>query len=187
MEQRSKLGAAISPSRKLSRDNDDEVSMAKMKAVAESVLTGIVMAVFSYWLFITPATRAALQIRREHPDAWFSSMITWYAAFVVIGVSVILAAVASCLIYRHVAEGSQPQHDELPAMATDTAVQLLRTNVSKRVRVTFTDGVTQLIDIDWVDDEGFGHSGPSGIDPKGYWTRFEDVAKLEPISDSDSW
>ncbi|MDT8070732.1 MAG: hypothetical protein ROO76_21435 [Terriglobia bacterium] len=76
--------------------------------------------------------------------------------------------------------------DVLPAMPMDTAVQLLRANVSKRMRVTFTDGVTQLIDIDWVDDEGFGHSGANGTDPKAYWTRFEGIAHLEPASDADS-
>ena len=75
-----------------------------MKAIAESTLTGFVMAAFSYWLLITPATRAALELRRKYPEAWFSSMVTWYAAFLVIGVSLILALVASRLIYRHVIE-----------------------------------------------------------------------------------
>lgn len=86
--------------------------MAKMKAVAESVLTGFVMAVFSYSLFITPTTRAALEIPHQYPEAWFSSMILYYAEFVVMGVSLILAAVVSRLIYRHVTGAVHQQRDD---------------------------------------------------------------------------
>ncbi len=86
--------------------------MSKVKAVAESALTGFVMAALSYWLFITPATLIALTIRRKYPETWFSSMITWYAAFVVIEVSLILAVVASRLIYRHVTGTGPQQRDE---------------------------------------------------------------------------
>jgi glucan phosphoethanolaminetransferase (alkaline phosphatase superfamily) len=90
----------------------NEVGMSKMRAVAESVLTGIVMTAFNYWLFITPATLVALGIRRKYPEAWFSSTITWYATFVVICLSLILAAVASRRIYRYVAEADQSQHND---------------------------------------------------------------------------
>jgi hypothetical protein len=50
----------------------------------------------------------------------------------------------------------------------------------KRARVTFDDGVVQLVDIQGVDDEGFLHSGPDGENPRGFWTRFESVRLIEP-------
>ena len=54
-------------------------------------------------------------------------------------------------------------------------------NLGKRVRVTFSDGVVQAVDVGSVDDEGFLHSGPDGIDQKYFWTRFESVTLVEGI------
>jgi hypothetical protein len=59
-------------------------------------------------------------------------------------------------------------------------VEVVRVNPGARFRVTFADGVTQAIAIGPVDDEGFLHSGPEGVDPDHYWTRFESVALIEP-------
>ena len=52
---------------------------------------------------------------------------------------------------------------------------VLRANVGKRLRITFDDGVIQSVDVSSIDDEGFLHSGPDGVDPQGFWTRFEGV------------
>jgi hypothetical protein len=82
----------------------------KIKALFESALTGVVTALLSYYVLITPATLAALRLRRKMPDASLSSMITWYAAFGVIGVSLVLAGVACRLVYRHVAGSPTVQH-----------------------------------------------------------------------------
>jgi hypothetical protein len=52
-------------------------------------------------------------------------------------------------------------------------------NKGKRVRVTFDDDVVQSVDIASVDSEGFLDSGPDGVDPSYYWTRFECVTLVE--------
>ena len=57
---------------------------------------------------------------------------------------------------------------------------VLTANEGRRVRVTFADGMVQSVDVHSVDDEGFLHSGPDGIDPASYWTRFESVTLVEP-------
>jgi hypothetical protein len=46
------------------------------------------------------------------------------------------------------------------------------------VRVTWEDGDSQSVDINAVDDEGFLHGGPDGIEQRDWWTRFESVAAL---------
>jgi hypothetical protein len=66
----------------------------------------------------------------------------------------------------------------LPAMPSDAVKCALSGNIEKCVSVTFTDGIKQLVVINWVDDEGFGHSGPNSAEPAKYWTRFEEVAAI---------
>jgi hypothetical protein len=56
---------------------------------------------------------------------------------------------------------------------------VLRAHVGKRVRLTFDDGVVQSVDVGSVDDEGVLHSGPDGVEPKYYWTRFEAILQVE--------
>ena len=75
--------------------------MMKIKALVEGIVVGIVLAIFCYWTLISPATLAAIAIRRRLPDAWFSGLITWYAMFAVIGVSMAVAGVACRMIYKH--------------------------------------------------------------------------------------
>lgn len=54
----------------------------------------------------------------------------------------------------------------------------LRAHIGHTLRVTFSDGVIQSVDINSVDEEGFLHSGPDGENPDGFWTRFEGVSSL---------
>jgi hypothetical protein len=56
----------------------------------------------------------------------------------------------------------------------------LTANEGRRVRVTFVDRVIQSVDVHSVDDEGFLHSGPNGVDPEYYWTRFDSVVAIDP-------
>jgi len=79
-----------------------------IKAAFEGIFAGIISAVFSYEALISPATVAAIAIRRKMPDAWFSGLIVWYARFVVLGVSIVIAGVACRMIYKHVA-GATPR------------------------------------------------------------------------------
>jgi uncharacterized membrane protein len=79
----------------------------RIKALFEGTLAGVVVVTASYRALISPAILAAIAIRRKMPDAWFSGLITWYAAFVVIGVSMVIAGVAFRMVYKHVA-GSTP-------------------------------------------------------------------------------
>jgi hypothetical protein len=60
-------------------------------------------------------------------------------------------------------------------------IEFLRAQEGKRVLVTWSDGVSQRVDINAVDDEGFLHSGPEGIEQRDWWTRFEDVKALAPV------
>jgi hypothetical protein len=48
----------------------------------------------------------------------------------------------------------------------------------RRFRITFSDGITQSVDVAAVDDEGVLHSGPDGKEPSGYWTRFESIVAI---------
>ena len=65
-------------------------------------------------------------------------------------------------------------------MTVPEILDALNANIGKTVRVTFGDGVVELVEISSVDEEGFLHSGPDGADPHGFWTRFEDVMLVEP-------
>jgi hypothetical protein len=38
------------------------------------------------------------------------------------------------------------------------------TKIVRRFRITFSDGLTQSVDVDSVDDEGVLHSGPDGAE-----------------------
>lgn len=51
--------------------------------------------------------------------------------------------------------------------------------IDRRFRIKFSDGVTQSVNVDSMDDEGVLHSGPDGTEPQGYWTRFEDIDAIE--------
>jgi hypothetical protein len=68
-------------------------------------------------------------------------------------------------------------------MTPDEVAAVLRPNVGKRVRITFADGVIQAVDVGSVDDEGVLHSGPDGVDPRFYWTRFESITLVEIAND----
>lgn len=54
----------------------------------------------------------------------------------------------------------------------------LRTHEDKRVRITWQDGESQVVQINAVDQDGVLHSGPDGIEQRFYWTRFESVVGL---------
>jgi hypothetical protein len=79
----------------------------KIKAAFESILAAVISAIFSFELLDTPATLAAIAIRRKMPDAWFSGLITWYAEFVVLGVSLAIAVVAFRKVYKHAVGSDQ--------------------------------------------------------------------------------
>jgi hypothetical protein len=76
-----------------------------------------------------------------------------------------------------------PEDDTDGNMTREEIVATLLANAGRRVRVMFDDGIVQSVTIDNVDQEGFLHSGPDGTEPKGYWTRFEDVTGIEPEAD----
>lgn len=78
----------------------------KIKALAEASVAGVISAIFCYSALITPATLAALAIRRKMPEAWFSGLIDWYAAFAVAGVAILVAGVACRMVYKHVMRAS---------------------------------------------------------------------------------
>jgi len=53
-----------------------------------------------YFSLISPATHAALALRRSMPDAWFSSSVTWYALGAVLLASAAIAVVVSRKVYK---------------------------------------------------------------------------------------
>jgi uncharacterized membrane protein len=78
----------------------------KIKAVLEGILAGLISAVLSYSALISRATVTAIAMRREMPDAWFSGLIVWCATFIVILVSIVIAAVAYRVVYEYAAESA---------------------------------------------------------------------------------
>ena len=64
-------------------------------------------------------------------------------------------------------------------MTRDEIIAVVEVSSSRRLRITFADGVTQSVDVAAVDDEGILHSGPDGSEPKGFWTRFESIVAIE--------
>jgi hypothetical protein len=63
-------------------------------------------------------------------------------------------------------------------MIRDEIRAALKANNGKRVRLTYTDGEMEIVNISSVDDEGFVHSGPNGENQDGFWTRFESVSNV---------
>ena len=80
----------------------------KTKAIFGGISAGVVAAIFSYYVLISPATVAATAIRRKMPDVWFSGLIVWYATFVVLGVSIVIAGVACRIVYKRVSGSTSP-------------------------------------------------------------------------------
>jgi hypothetical protein len=74
----------------------------KIKAAIEGIVVGFISLALSYLVLISPATLAALSIRRKFPDAWFSGLITWYATFAVIAVAIGIGGVACRVVYKQV-------------------------------------------------------------------------------------
>jgi hypothetical protein len=72
----------------------------KTKAFVEGIVTGIVAGVVCYRALSWPALHAAIAIRRKMPEAWFSSFITWYAIFAVIGLSIVVAGIVCRKVYK---------------------------------------------------------------------------------------
>jgi predicted phage tail protein len=87
-----------------------EGSLRETKAVFESILAGVVLAIFSYAALISRATLAAIAIRHKMPDAWFAGLITWYAMFVVLGVSLVVGGVTCRFVHKH--QAGQPHDGE---------------------------------------------------------------------------
>jgi hypothetical protein len=85
----------------------------KTKAVFESVLAGIISAIFSYYALISRTTVAAIAIRRKMPGAWFSGLIVWYATFAVLGVSTVIAGVVCWKVYKHVQNRGQTGRSQI--------------------------------------------------------------------------
>jgi hypothetical protein len=80
----------------------------KIKAVLESTVVGVMLAILSYHELRVPAYLSAKALQRKMPDAWFSGLVTWYALFIVIGISAVIAGVACRIVYKHAA-GSTPR------------------------------------------------------------------------------
>jgi hypothetical protein len=73
-------------------------------------------------------------------------------------------------------------------MASHDIEQVLRANIGKRIRVVFTDGSGELVEINWVDDESFGYSGPDSstyarsfelVASGRYWAPFVAIASID--------
>jgi hypothetical protein len=72
-----------------------------------------------------------------------------------------------------------PAFRDREVRATDNIINSLRASSGRVVRVTFSDGIVQKVIIGTTDDRGFLHQDADDADPQIFWTRFEDVSKLE--------
>jgi cell division protein FtsX len=80
----------------------------KIRTNTEGILVGAIAAMLSYLALISPATIAALAIRRKMPEAWFSALIAWFATFIVIGLSIVIGKVACRMACKDTA-GAAPK------------------------------------------------------------------------------
>ena len=75
-------------------------------------------------------------------------------------------------------------------MPPEEAERVLRGLVGKRVLIVFTDGVAESVNVVWIDEDGFGYSGPEpssyarkaelvSPNPPQYWTPFGAVASID--------
>jgi hypothetical protein len=81
----------------------------KVQALIAAVLGGILSAAIWYYFFLPPMEMLAITARRRMPDAWFSSLIEWYALFFAIAVSLIVGTVAAVFIYKASLSRHAPQ------------------------------------------------------------------------------
>jgi hypothetical protein len=49
----------------------------KIKAILEGILVGAISAILSYYALISPATVAAIAMRRKMPDAWLRDVYSY--------------------------------------------------------------------------------------------------------------
>ena len=88
----------------------------KAKRFFQTVLAGIVSAIFSYYALSSPAIRIALIIRRRMPDAWFESSILWCAEGVALGFSLVIAGIVCRIVYKHAGKsGSDGSYSDFRA------------------------------------------------------------------------
>jgi hypothetical protein len=91
---------------------------------------------------------------------------------------------------KHIRFVNYAKNAALPAMAPDDADRIFRASVGKRIRIIFTDGFCESVEVNWVDDEGFGYSGPEpstyarnfelvAPNPARYWAPFMAIASIE--------
>jgi hypothetical protein len=71
-------------------------------------------------------------------------------------------------------------------MTTEEIIRVLKANIAKAVKVTYQDGDTDLVLVLTVDDEGFVFDDLASLRQEerktGYWTRFSDLAEVQPVS-----
>lgn len=72
-------------------------------------------------------------------------------------------------------------------MTTEEAIAVLMANIDKTVKVTYKDGDIDLALVLTVDDEGFVFdlaALPVEERAAAYWTRFSDIAEVQPMPNS---
>jgi hypothetical protein len=85
------------------------VGAIRTKAILESIIVGAISAILSYSALVSPATVAAMAIRRKMPNAWFSGLIGWYTTFLVSGVAIAIAGVVFRIVYKRVVGSTRDQ------------------------------------------------------------------------------
>jgi hypothetical protein len=76
----------------------------RKKPAAEGILAGLISGVFLFSILYDPAERHAIAIRQKWPEAWFSGLITYYAFFLVLVISLATGALACRIVYKHSAD-----------------------------------------------------------------------------------
>jgi len=64
-------------------------------------------------------------------------------------------------------------------MSREEIIQALRANVDRAVRVTFVDGITELVTVVNLDNEGFVNQ----VGDEFFWTVFENVSEVQSESE----
>lgn len=127
----------------------------------------------------------------NNPELWFEATVARHTLKLIVLVLFVLVLVYFLLRRFGVVSLINYSKGALtPAMEQDKAERVVRASVGKRVRIVFTDGVAETVEVVWVDEEGFGYSGPNpsayprkaelvSQKPPQYWTPFGTVASID--------
>jgi len=69
-------------------------------------------------------------------------------------------------------------------MTRDEVMNRLAEFKKGRIRITYSDGVVESVDIHSIDEDGILHSGPDGKEPARWWTHFGYIKAIDSVENT---